>query len=223
MKKGAFLFIVVAWGILWMAASSSAQPGYPFEEEPELAYAAGGSASVVKVHGPDELTELAGQAIREKRPDVLIDTYYKPLKNKVWIEGTTGSDYMPLSPKRVSLLQAARANGRSVYAALCSQQKGVIHNTVGMQQAFRREAYRTEARVVYVRPVCAPLPPLAVYVPPVPVGVYWGGGYPFYGYRGPGYWGPRHRPFFHGGGGHHPWHRAPGGHRPVGFLHRGHR
>lgn len=222
MKKRAFLFIVVAWGILWMPSSSSAQPGYLFGEEPEPARARGGNSSVVKVYGPDELTELAGLAIRERRPDVSIDTSYQPLKNKVWIEGTTGSDYMPLSPKRVSLLQAARANGRSVYAALCSQQKAVIQNTVGMQQTFRREEYRTEARVIYVRPIGPPPPPLAVYVPPVPIGIFWGGGYPFYGYRGAGYWGPGRRPFFHGGW-HRPWYRAPGGHRPIGFQRRGHR
>jgi len=130
MKKGKFFFIILC-GILSVVSTSWAQTGSRIEGATNSREA---DSPVVNVYGPDVLTDLAGQAIQEKRPDVVIVQYYKPLKNKVLIEGTTGSGYMPLLPKRVSLLQAANARGGSVYSALCSEQKGVINKTVGMKK-----------------------------------------------------------------------------------------
>jgi hypothetical protein len=222
-EKGKFFFIIIAWGILGVASASWAQTGYRFEEERELTYGRGAGFSVVKVYGPDVLTELAGEAIQERRPDVSIKTYYKPLKGKVWIEGTTGSHYMSLSPKRVDLMQTARAKGESVYSALCSQQKGVIQHTLGMKQVSRREEYRTETRIYYVQPICPPPPPIAIWAPPVNVGFVIGGHYPFYGYGGHGRWGVGRHPYYQGGGAYRSFHPAHRGHNPSGLFHRGYR
>ncbi|MHC1744997.1 MAG: hypothetical protein AB9873_18495 [Syntrophobacteraceae bacterium] len=218
MKKGR-LFVIIVWGILAAASASWAQPGYRIEEERQVAYGRRAEPSVVKVYGPNELTGLAAQAIQERRPDVSVEAYYKPLKNKVWIEGTTGSDSMSLSPKRVDLMRAARARGESVHAALCTQQKGVIQQTVGIKEVSLQREYRTETRVYYVQPICPP-PPIAVCAPPVPVGLVLGGHYPFYGH---GSWGVGRRPYYHGGRGFRPFHPAHRGHNPSGFFHRGHR
>jgi hypothetical protein len=166
MKKGKLFFIILC-GILSVVSASRAQTESRSEGVTNSREA---DSPVVNVYGPEVLTDLAGQAIQEKRPDVVIVQYYKPLKNKVLIEGKTGSDYMPLSPKRVGLLQAAKAKGGSVYSALCSEQKGVIKKTVGMKKVahrVERKEYRTETREYYVQPVYPPPP--AAYVTPVSV------------------------------------------------------
>ena len=109
MKKGKFFFIILL-GILTVVSASWAQTGSRFEEAANSREA---DSPVVNVYGPAVLTDLAAQAIQEKRPDVVIVQQDKPLKNKVMIEGTTGTGYMPLSPKRVGLLQAAKARGEA--------------------------------------------------------------------------------------------------------------
>ncbi|MCE5242860.1 MAG: hypothetical protein ABFD98_08150, partial [Syntrophobacteraceae bacterium] len=203
-----------------------AQTGYRVEEERRVTTSREADRPVVKVYGPDALTGLAGQAIREQRSDVTVETYYKPLKNKVFIEGTSGSDYMPLSPKRVDRMEAARAKGGSVYAALCTEQKGVIRKTVGGDKGWVR-LERKKTRVTrYVRTICPPPP--AVFVPAVRVGVLVGGPcvtvgppYPVYGYRAYGAWGVHRDHYYHEGRGYYPSH---GGHGPPphgpGSFHR---
>jgi hypothetical protein len=189
MRKGKFFFITL-WGILGVASASWAQTGSGVTNSPEA------NPPVVNVYGPDVLTDLAGQAVQEKRPDVVIVQNYKPLKNKVLIEGTTGSGAMPLSPKRLRLLLAAKARGESVYSALSSEQKGVIKKTVGTKKVVHRverKEYRTETREYYVHPVYAGPP--AVYVPPAGVGFGVCGCYRFYGYRGYGRWGYGRYPY----------------------------
>ena len=222
MRKAKFFFIMIVWGILGVASASWAQTGYRIEEEREVTSSREADISVVKVYGPDVLTDLAKRAIQEERPDVAIETYYEPLKNKVWIEGKTGAGYMPLSPKRVERMQAARAKGGSVYSALCSQQKGVIQKTVGVENEWvriERREYRTERRICYVRPICPP--PLAICVPPVNVGFVIGGHYPFYGYGGHGRWVDARHPYYRGGRAHPSFYPAYRGHYPSGPLHRG--
>ncbi len=223
MKKGKFFFIILC-GILGVVTASWAQTGSQSEEVTSSSEA---DSPVVNLYGPDVLTDLAGQAIQEKRPDVVIVQYDKPLKNKVLIEGTTGSAYMPLSPKRVGLLQAAKARGGSVYSALCSEQKGVIQKTVGMKKVVHRverNEYRTETRQYRqynVQPAYPPPP--AVYISPVSVVYGIGGYYGFYGYRGYGRWGYGRHPYYRGWRGHRSFHTAYGGHYSSGSLHRGHR
>jgi hypothetical protein len=96
-RKAKFFFIMIVWGILGVALASWARRGYRIEEEREVTSSREAEISVVKVYGPDVLTELAKRAIQEERPDVAIETYYEPLKNKVWIEGTTGAGYAALT------------------------------------------------------------------------------------------------------------------------------
>ena len=177
---------------------------------------------VVKVYGPDVLTDLTREAIQEKRPDVAIETYDRPLTDKVWVEGTTGAGYIPLSPERVGRMQAARAKGGSVYSALCSQQKGIIHKTVGVERVSHRVArneYRTVIRRHYVQPIC--LPPPTIYVQPVNVGVVIGGGYPIYGYRAYGMWGDRHHHDYWAARGSLPSHAGYRGDHISRSFHRG--
>jgi len=222
MKKGKLFFIILL-GILSVASASWAQT----VSRPEGATNSRDADSpVVNVYGPDVLTDLAGQAIQEKRPDVVIVQNYKSLKNKVLIEGTTGSGYMPLSPKRVGLLQAAKARGGSVYSALCSEQKRVIKKTVGMKKVVHRverREYRTETREYYVQRIYPPPP--AVYVPPAGFGFGIGGYHGFYGHRGYGRWGYGRYPYSHyrGWRGHRSFHTAHRGHYHSGSFHRGHR
>ena len=97
MRKAKFFFIMIVWGILGVASASWAQTGYRIEEERQVTSSREADISVVKVYGPDVLTDLAKRAIQEERPDVAIETYYEPLKNKVWIEGKTGAGYSVLS------------------------------------------------------------------------------------------------------------------------------
>lgn len=216
MTKWKSSLIIIAWAILGIMPVSWAQTGSRWER---AAYNNEAGQSVVRVYGPDALTDLAEQAILEKRPDVAVVKYSEQLANKVRIEGTTGSDYMPLSPKRVKVLKAARARGGSVYSALCSEQKGVIHRTVGVKKVTRtveRKVYRTR---YYTRVVC--LPPPAVYVAPVSAGYAVGGYYPFYGYAGYGGWGVGgYGGYYAGGFGHRSFHH--GGHHHSGGFHRGH-
>lgn len=224
MKKGTCFFIIVAWAILGTSTASWGQQGYRFEEDRELRAVGEPGQAVVKVYGPDALTDLAAQAIEEQRPGVAVETYYKPLKDKVLIEGTTGSGTMPLSPKRVGLMQAARARGKSVYAALCEQQKGVIQQTVGRSQVSRREEVRTETRVYYVRPFCPPPPPpFVVCPPPMPVGVAIGAPFPFYGYGGYRRWGVGPRAFHRSWGPSRPFRPFHAGHQVPGRVFRGFR
>lgn len=216
MKKGKLFFIILL-GILTVVSASWAQTGSRFEE---VANSREADSPVVNVYGPAVLTDLAAQAIQEKRPDVVIVQQDKPLKNKVLIEGTTGTGYMPLSPKRVGLLQAAKARGGSVYSALCGEQKGVIKKTVGMKKVVANRVewkeYRTETRKNYVQPVYPPPP--AVYVSPVSVVYSLGGYYPFYGYRGYGGY-----PYYRGWRGYRSFHSANRGHFSSGSFHRGDR
>ena len=222
MRKAKFFFIMILWGILGVALASWAYTGSRTEEEPEVTSSREADTSVVKVYGPDALTELAKGAIQEKRPDVAIETYYKPLKNKVWIEGTTGAGYIPLSPGRVDRMEAARAKGGSVYSALCSQQKGVIQKTVGVERdrvRVERKEYRTIRRKYYVRPICPPPP--AICVPLVNFGFVIGGPYPFYGYRAYGMWGGHGHQVYRGGRGYRSFHAAYRDHHASGSFHRG--
>lgn len=202
MKKGMFFFIAALVGVLAMASACPAQTG----EEGEAAYSRDANRSV-NVYGPQPLADLAGQAIQENRPDVVVVEHYKRLNHKVWIEGTTGSGYMPLSPKRVRLMEAAKAGGRSVYAALCEEQKGVIQRTVGVRTVCRpvEREYRVVTRTYYVRPVYPPPPPPPVYVYPANVAYGCVGCYPFYAYGGYagwrgsyGWYGGGYR-YYHGG------------------------
>jgi hypothetical protein len=217
MRKPKFFFIMTVLGILCLGVTSWAQAGYRAEEEWEVT----SSRQTVKVYGPDVLTKLAARAIQEERPDVAIETYYKPLKNKVWIEGTTGNGYMSLSPQRVDRLQAARAKGGSVYSALCTQQKGVIQKTVGEESDWVRvEPKKSRARR-YVRTICPPAPAILVpFVPMVNVGVIVGSSYRFHGYRAYGIWG-HHR--YHYGRGFRSFHRAYRSHHASRSFHRGRR
>ena len=73
MKRGKFFFIMILCGVLGVASASWAQTGPRREAD----------YPVVRVYGPDVLTDLAGEAIMEVRPDVVIVKDYKPLKNKV--------------------------------------------------------------------------------------------------------------------------------------------
>lgn len=226
MKKAKFFLVMAVWGILGVTLTSWAQTGYRLEEEREVTSRREADVSAVRVYGPDGLTDLVRQAIQEEWPDVAVETYYKPLKNKVRIEGATGTGYMPLSPKRVERMQAARAKRGSVYAALCSQQKGVIQKTVGEASDWvriERKEYRTERRVCYARPMCPPPPPPAVFVPPVNVGVVIGGPYPPYGYRAHGMWGGRGDHGYRGTRAHPRFYPAHRGHYPVGSFYRGQR
>ena len=221
MKKTGFFLIVVLWAILCVASSSRAQTGTRVVEERVVTSSHEADSSVVKVYGPDGLTELAGQAIREERPGVVVETYSKPLKNKVYIEGTTGTGYMALSPARVNRLEKARDQGGSVYAALCSQQKGVIQKTVGKDSGWTRIERKKVRTTCYVRRVCPPPP--VVFVPAVNVGYYVGGPYPVYaygyGYRGYGVWGAPYYPYYRGGRGYHPGHGGHGPHQSSGRHH----
>lgn len=104
----------------------------------------------------------------------------------MWIEGTTGSGYMALSPKRVRLMEAASTRGGSVYAALCEEQQRVIQSTVGIRRVFRavEREYRVETRTYYVRPVYFSPPPPPVCVYPANVVYGYGGGLPVLCLRG---------------------------------------
>ena len=81
MKKGKFFFIILC-GILSVVSTSWAQTGSRIEGATNSREA---DSPVVNVYGPAVLTDLAAQAIQEKRPDVVIVQYDKPLKNKVLI------------------------------------------------------------------------------------------------------------------------------------------
>jgi hypothetical protein len=81
MKKGKFFFVILC-GILIVVSASWAQTGSPSEA---VTNSRGADSPVVNVYGPEVLTDLATQAIQEKRPDVVIVQYDKPLKNKVLI------------------------------------------------------------------------------------------------------------------------------------------
>ncbi len=225
MKKVKLFLIVIAWAVFGLALTAWAQTGYRVEGKRVETSSREADFSVVRVYGPRALTELAQQAIQEKRPDVAVETYHEPLRNKVRIEGTTGTGYMPLSPKRVERMRAARAKGGSVYEALCSQQRGVIQKTVGEASDWvriERREYRTERRICYVRPICPPPPPI-VLVPPVNVGVAIGRPYSWHGYPAYGTWVGRGDHGYRAMGAHpfpHPVHH---GHLPVGPIYRGHR
>lgn len=226
MKKATFFLVIIVWGILGVTMNSWAQPGYQIEGEREVASSREAGSSVVRVYGPDTLTELAREAIQEERPDVAVETYYEPMRNKVRIEGTTGTRYMPLSPKRVERMQTARAKGGSVYAALCSEQKGVIQKTVGEGSDWvriERREYRTERRICHVRPMCPPPLPPAIFVPPVNVGFVIGGPYPPTGYRAYGIWGGRGDHGYRAGRAHPSFYPAHRGHYPAAPFYRGHR
>lgn len=221
MRKADFFIIIMVWGILWAAPSSIAQTGSGIEGEPEAAYGREADVSVVRVFGPDALTELTKEAIQEKRSDVAIETYYKPLKNKVWIEGTNGSGYMSLSPKRVHRLETARAKGGSVYSALCSQQKGVIKKTVGSGSDWVR-IERTEVRTKRcVRTISRPAP--VVVVPMVNFGFVVGASYPVYGYQGYGMYGADYHHYYRRWRGGRSFHNGYMAHHVSGHHHRGHR
>lgn len=222
MRKTKFIFVMILWGILSAASSSPAQTGYGIEGGGGAESVPEAVGPVVRVYGPDALTELTREAIQEKRPDVAVETYYQPLDNKVWIEGTGGSDYMSLSPGRVGRLEAAKGKGKSVYSALCSQQKGVIQKTVGIPA----ERVRVERKVVYrktccVRTICPPPP--AVFVPMVNVGFVVGGTYPVYGYRTYAAWGVHHYDTARGRGGRRPFHKVYGSRHAGGSFHPGHK
>ncbi len=210
MRKKSFVFIVALCGILGAASASQADTGSRWQ----VVY--NSESTEVKVYGPPELTRLAREAIRERRPGVAIEEYTESFKNKVWIEGTTGAGYMELSPGRVKAMRAAKTRGQSVYAALCAEQQGVISKTVGAPAiGVAREEKRTVAERTYVRRVVVPPP---VYVsPPVVVGGY----YPYYGYAGYSWWRYGHRyPYYRGWKGHDPYHAAYGGHYVSGPYHR---
>ncbi len=198
MAKYILSFLFIALGILGLTSASSAQTSR------------GANSSVVKVYGPDVLTDLVGQAILEKRPDAVVVRHDKALRNKVWVEGPTGSGYVPLSPKRVRLMQAARAGGGSVFAALCDEQKGVVQQATGIREGSRRVVRKEYREEYHVRAVS---PPPAVYAPAVNVVV--GGYYPFYGYGGYyGWWRDGRHHYYSGWGGHRYYNH--GGHRPSG-------
>lgn len=210
MKKGLFFFIVIPGVVLALVSVSRAQTGSGFVEEREVTYHRDAKPSV-NVYGPERLIDLAGQAIQEKRRDVVIVEHYKPLRHKVLIEGTTGSGYMPLSPKRVRLMEAARDHGRSVYSVLCSDQKKVIERTVGIRRVYRpvvRE-YRVVRRY-YVQPVYVAPPPPPVYVYPAFCG--FGGFYPAHAYGSYGGWPGR----YPGGWGAYRYYRGAYGGRYPG-------
>lgn len=126
MKKGMFFFIVALVGVLALASACPAQTG----EEREAAYSRDASRSV-EVYGPQPLADLAGQAIQENRPDVVVVEHYKPLRHKVWIEGTTGSGYMPLSPKRVRLMEAAKTGEEAFMRRFATSKKGSFKERSG--------------------------------------------------------------------------------------------
>jgi len=205
MKKLKFFFVIILCAMFGVLSTTWDRGG----SGSEAAYSRESGFSVVNVYGPDKLTELAGQAIQEKRPDIAIVKYYKPLKNKVWIEGTTGAEYMLLSPERVDLMQAAKAKGKSVYSALCSEQNGVIDKTVGTKPVVprvERDEYRTEK--YHIRPIC-PLPPV-IWIPPADVGCGVAGYYPLYGFGRYGKWGDGRYSYYRGRGGYRYLHTAPG-------------
>ncbi|MGC8490211.1 MAG: hypothetical protein ACP5SH_00600 [Syntrophobacteraceae bacterium] len=217
MKRGLFFFLIIPGVVLGLISVSRAQTESGFAQGREAGYHRDAKQSV-NVYGPERLIDLAGQAIQERRRDVVIVEHYKSLRHKVWIEGTTGSGYMPLSPKRVRLMEAARNHGRSVYSALCSDQQKVIERTVGITRVYHpvvRE-YRVEKRY-YVQPVYVEPPPPPVYVYPAVYG--FGGFYPAYSYRSYGGWSGR---YYGGWGGYRYYHGGYGGHYP-GAFHRGHR
>lgn len=221
MKKGTFFFIVAMGGALAVVSASFAQTGSGLTEERDAAYSRDAERSV-NIFGPEALTDLAGQAIQEKRPDVVIVEHYKPLRRKVWIEGTTGSGYMPLSPKRVRLMEAAGARGKSVYSVLCGEQKRVIERTVGIKRVVRpvvRE-YRIVTRY-YVRPVYIPPPPPQSCVYPVNAFFCFRGFYPFYAYGGYGRW-PDRYPRYGGWAGYRYYRGGYRGYYPGAFY-RGNR
>ena len=87
MRKPKLFLIMTLWGILGVALVSWAQTGYRIEEERRVTSSREADIPVVKVYGPDVLTELTRQAIQERQSDVAVETYYKALKNKVWFEG----------------------------------------------------------------------------------------------------------------------------------------
>ena len=198
------------------------QTGYRIVEKRGVTSSREADIPVVKVYGPDVLTDLTRQVIQEKRPDVAIETYERPLKDKVWVEGTTGAGYMPLSPERVDRMQAARAKGGSVYSALCSQQKGMIQKTVGVERVSRRverNEYRTVIRRHYVQPICTP--PTTICVSPVNVGFVIGGSYPIYGYGAYGIWGDHRYHDYRGTKEYLSFHEGYRGHHVSGSFHRG--
>ncbi|ABK16765.1 hypothetical protein Sfum_1071 [Syntrophobacter fumaroxidans MPOB] len=218
MKKGKFLLLIIVCGILGMASASLAQTEYQSEVEQEVTYSRQAESPVVKLHGPDALTDLAAQAIREKRPGVTIERHHKSLKNKVWIEGTTGSDYMALSPKRVNRMRAARDKGESVYSALCAQQKDVIEQTVGTEDASRHVEWKMYRERRRARAICPP--PRAVCVPRANVGVVVGGYRPVYRYGAYGWWRGGRYPYYHGVRGYRSFHYGYRGHYPSRVVNR---
>ena len=212
MRKAQFFIFVILLGTLCIASSAPAQSGYGVAEERVATSSSAADVSIVKVYGPAPLTDLARQAIMEKQPDVKVETYYKPLKNKVYIEGTTGSSYMSLSPQRVHRMEAARSKGKSVYAALCAQQRKVVQNTTGVENKWVRVERKQVRTTRTVRVVAAPPPP--IIVPAVSVGYFAGPPYPYYGYRA--WWGPRYYGYYGGWRGHryyHGYHGYRGGYR----------
>lgn len=226
MKHKELFLTITVWGILGVAWASWAQSGSPYHESLGVAYGREAGNAAVKLHGPDLLTGLVEQAIREKRPNVAVEIHYEPLQNKVRIEGTTGSGTVPLSPKRVELMQAARREGRSVYAALCSEQKGVIERTVGMKSVPRhveREAHRIEETVCfsYVQPIC-PLPPPQVLCA-LPVGVFIGVPPLYVGHGIHGRWRIAYHPYLRGARAYRALHRGDGIRSPQGRHHGSHR
>jgi hypothetical protein len=215
MKKKMFFSIAALWGILAVVSAPRARAGADFVGEHQADHSRDTYRSV-NVYGPEVLTDLAGLAIQEKRPDVVVVEHYKPLKHKVWIEGTTGSGYMPLSTKRAHRMEAAKSRGGSVYSALCDEQKRIIQETVGVTRVYRhvvREC-RTVTRTCYVRPVyfAPPPPPVCVY----PVAYGFGG--PCYAYGGYAGWG---RYPYGGWGGYRYYRGGYGGYR-SGAFYRGH-
>lgn len=217
MKRAMFFFVVALWAIPAAVPVCRAQTGPGAVDGSEVAYSPNAGHSV-DVYGPKVLTDLAGQAIQERRPDVVVVEHYKALRHKVWIEGTTGSGYMDLSPKRVRLMEAASTRGGSVYAALCEEQQRVIQSTVGIRKVSRsvEREYRVETRTYYVRPVYSPPPP-PVCVYPATVVYGFGGAYPFYAYGG---YGGRPDPHYRGRGGYGYYHGEYGGHYSGSFYRR---
>lgn len=218
MKKGKFLFLIIACGILGLASAPLAQTDYRSEAEQEVTYSRQADSPMVKLHGPDALTDLAAQAILEKRPGITIERHHKSLKNKVWIEGTTGSDYMPLSPKRVNRMRAARDKGESVYSALCAQQKDVIEQTVGTDDASRHVEWKVYRERRRARAICPPPP--VVCVPRANVGVVVGGYRPVHRYGAYGQWRGGRYPYYRGVRGYRSFHYGYRGHYPSRFVNR---
>jgi hypothetical protein len=226
MEKRKLCFLVMVLGTLGVASVPCAQTQYRVEERKPATPSVWSDRSLVRIYGPDALTELAAQAIHEKRPHVGIERYRKALKNQVWIEGTTGADYMPLSRRRVDLMRDARARGESVFAALCNEQKGIIEMTVGMKDVpppVEREYYRTEIRRYYVGPMCPLPPPPAVFIPAVNAGAVIGAHFPVYGYGSSGGWWGMRRPYHAGGRAFRSIHPAPEIHSRSGPFHRGYK